>query len=651
MKKIFLKRIQLNGFRSLKLDVSFNDGTTKISALNGVGKSSLQSAWNWLLTGVCNADEPKNFRLFDDKQEITKDTPMISVKAWVDIDGLEYTIEKSAKPKFTRKRGSDEYIKDSSDTYVIKVDDIVMTATEYNEWLESRIADVQILDYCLDGSFFKTLAEDDKKQARNILEVIVSNVEPSDFSGDYTLISSSLAKGYDIEQILNAAKDEIKYTNEHNAKISSDIESKEKILLDYSSVDFDSIFDAINKVKKDIKDIDEQILTCGTDKDIIEKINSKTLKLADLTTTHVAAYNALKSEINGKIDGIKIQISQTDNTIKYFTNKKIFWDNCLVDIEEKMDSIRTELNNTLEQAKEVKAKVFSTTCELCGQEMPNSMIEDGRKTFNLWKVETLDKLDEKAKALKTDLDDEKRKHSSFITERLGCIVSIRENEDKMKLLAKEVYELKNQLDKLESDFKPVESTDEYIELAKEIDELKELARKDSNKDVLTEKKDDLISRLEELNRQYGIKTKRDELAVEINNLKTAYKEQCITLALCEAKLNQCKEYMEERANIISRKINGNLKDCKIQMWELLKNGERMPSCTIMDKNGVRYRTTNTANKIKINVSLQMLFCNKMDIQMPVWIDEASVFSPSNEPKLNGQVIMLYPSDDKTLKVE
>jgi hypothetical protein len=41
----------------------------------------------------------------------------------------------------------------------------------------------------------------------------------------------------------------------------------------------------------------------------------------------------------------------------------------------------------------------------------------------------------------------------------------------------------------------------------------------------------------------------------------------------------------------------------------------------------------------------------MDIQMPVWIDEASVFSPSNEPKLNGQVIMLYPSDDKTLKVE
>lgn len=651
MRKVILKRIRLNGFRSLDLDVTFNEDTTKISALNGVGKSSLQSAWNWLLTGFCSAGEPKNFRLFDDRREITKDTPMVSVKAWVDIDGLEYTIEKSAKPKFTRKRGSDEYIKDSSDTYVIKVDDIVMSATEYNEWLESRIADVQILDYCLDGSFFKTLAEDDKKQARNILEVIASNIEPNDFSGDYTLISSSLAKGYDIEQILNAAKDEIKYTKEHNAKISSDIESKEKILLDYSSVDFDSIFDAINKVKKDIKDIDEQILTCDVDKDIIEKINSKTLKLVDLTTTHITTYNALKSVINGKIDGVKIQISQTNETIKFLANKRTVVDNRLLEIEEKMDSIKTDLNNTLEQVKEVKAKVFSTTCELCGQEMPNSMIEEGRKTFNLWKVKTLDKLDEQAKALKNYLDVEKRRHSTFVTERLDCMVGIEENEVKMKLLAKEVDELKKQLDELESDFKPVESTDEYIELAKEINELKELARKDNNKNVLTEKKDDLISRLEELNRQYGFKAKRDELAVEINNLKKAYKEQCITLASCEAKLNQCKEYMEERANIISRKINGNLKDCKIQMWELLKNGERIPSCTIMDKNGVRYRTTNTANKIKINIALQTLFCNKEDVQLPVWIDEASVFSPSNEPKLNGQVIMLYPSDDKTFRIE
>lgn len=651
MKKIFLKRIQLNGFRSLNLDVSFNDGTTKISALNGVGKSSLQSAWNWLLTGVCNADEPKNFRLFDDKQEITKDTPMISVKAWVDINGLEYTIEKSAKPKFTRKRGSDEYIKDSSDTYVIKVDDIAMSATEYNEWLESRIVDVQILDYCLDGSFFKTLAEEDKKQARDILEVIVSNIEPSDFSGDYTLISSSLAKGYDIEQILNAAKDEIKYTNEHNAKISSDIESKEKILLDYSNVDFDAILDGINKVKKDIKDIDEQILTCGIDKDIAQKINSKALKLSALTTIHTAAYNTFKSEINGNIDGIKIQITHTDTNICAFQNKIWFTDKCLIDVEEKIDSIQLELNNTLEQVKEVKAKVFSTTCELCGQEMPNSMLEEGRKTFNLWKVETLDKLNEKAKALKDNLDVEKRRHSSLVAERIDAISNLEESKDIKKRLECELADQKDQLDKLESGFEPVEDTSEYKTLVKEIDELKELARKDSNKDVLTEKKDDLISRLEELNRQYGIKTKRDELAVEINNLKKVYKEQCIALASCEAKLNQCHEYMEERANIISRKINGNLKDCKIQMWELLKNGERMPSCTIMDKNGVRYRTTNTANKIKINVSLQMLFCNKMDIQMPVWIDEASVFSPSNEPKLNGQVIMLYPSDDKTLKVE
>lgn len=651
MKKIFLKRIQLNGFRSLNLDVSFNDGTTKISALNGVGKSSLQSAWNWLLTGVCNADEPKNFRLFDDKQEITKDTPMISVKAWVYVDGLEYTIEKSAKPKFTRKRGNDEYIRESSDTYVIKVDDIVMSATDYCEWLENTITDIHTLDYCLDGSFFKTLAEDDKKQARKILECIAPTISKDDFTNDYDLLEQGFAKGYDVEKILEGQRINAKELKEQSNKTLAFIESKEKTLSDYANIDFDAILDGINKVKKDIKDIDEQILTCGIDEDIAQKINSKALKLSALTTIHTAAYNTFKSEINGNIDGIKIQITHTDTNTCAFQNKIWFTDKCLIDVEEKIDSIQLELNNTLEQAKEVKAKVFSTTCELCGQEMPNSMLEEGQKTFNLWKVETLDKLNEKAKALKDDLDVEKRRHSSLVTERINAISNLEESKDLKKRLECELADQKDQLDKLESGFEPVEDTSEYKTLVKEIDELKELARKDNNKDVLIEKKDDLISRLEELNRQYGFKQRREELINEIQTLKNTYKDLCVSLARCEATISSCKEYMEERADILSRKINDNLNDCKIQMWELLKNGERMPSCTIMDRNGVRYRTTNTANKIKINVSLQHLFCSKMNIQMPVWIDEASVFSPSNEPKLNGQVIMLYPSDDKTLKVE
>ena len=97
----------------------FNGTSNEIKGANGVGKSSLQNAWNWLLTGYCEPNQPKNHELFDNKAEITNETPIASVKAVIAIGDLEYTLEKTAQAKFTRKRGSGEYVKDTSDLYNI----------------------------------------------------------------------------------------------------------------------------------------------------------------------------------------------------------------------------------------------------------------------------------------------------------------------------------------------------------------------------------------------------------------------------------------------------------------------------------------------------------------------------------------------------
>ena len=48
MKEIKLKRLVLSNWKSLNLDVAFHEKDTRISGRNGIGKSSLQSAWNWL---------------------------------------------------------------------------------------------------------------------------------------------------------------------------------------------------------------------------------------------------------------------------------------------------------------------------------------------------------------------------------------------------------------------------------------------------------------------------------------------------------------------------------------------------------------------------------------------------------------------------
>ena len=286
-KKIILKRLVLSNWKSLNLDVKFNDKSTSVSGRNGIGKSSLQSAWNWLLSSYTSAVVPKNHELFDNRVELTHETPIASVKAWIAIDNIEYTIEKTAQAKFTRKRGSNEYVKDSSDSYKILIDDIEVSATNYTQWIETNICPTDMLVYCLDGSFFTVLADDDKKKARKVLETIVGEISESDFSGDYSLLQTDFAKGYTVEQIEERTKNQIKPIKDRMVKIPALVEDKEKLLAEYQKIDYVAIEKRIAETRADIQQIDNQILgngeaikpILGQRDAIFDLINSKTLKL------------------------------------------------------------------------------------------------------------------------------------------------------------------------------------------------------------------------------------------------------------------------------------------------------------------------------------------------------------------------------------
>ena len=87
------------------------------------------------------------------------------------------------------------------------------------------------------------------------------------------------------------------------------------------------------------------------------------------------------------------------------------------------------------------------------------------------------------------------------------------------------------------------------------------------------------------------------------------------------------------------------------MFSSQKNGEQVPDCVILDSNGVEYGKTNTAEKLSINIELQRMFLLHFGIELPIFVDECSIFSPSNVPSLSQQHILIFATDDKILKVE
>jgi hypothetical protein len=114
---------------------------------------------------------------------------------------------------------------------------------------------------------------------------------------------------------------------------------------------------------------------------------------------------------------------------------------------------------------------------------------------------------------------------------------------------------------------------------------------------------------------------------------------------------KCQEYIEERANIISNKINSRLGGCQVRMFNIQKNGERTPDCVLTDKDGVNYATLSTSAKIRVNIDVQELFRSHYGVQLMTWVDECSIFDSQHLPKPDGQCCYLFAGDSPTLVVE
>lgn len=653
MKEVILKRIKLSNWKSLNLNVEFNNKSTKISAKNGVGKSSLIAGWNWLLTGYTNAVSPKNHELFNNREELSHETPIASVKAWVSIDGVEYTIEKTAQAKFTRKRGSNEWSKDSSDTYKIYIDEIETTATEFNNWLEHNICPTDMLVYCLDGTFFTVLAEEDKRKARKVLENIVGEIKESDFGGNYDCLKNDFAKGYTIEQIEERTKNQIKPLRDRLVKIPALIEDKEKVLAEYLQTDYSAIEKQIEETRNDIQKIDDQILgngesikpILGQRNAILDIINSKTLKLNERKNIHLNAYNAVRSEIKGKISDVSkrnagIKASNEQKQCEYEYNQRV-----LEQATRELKNCESYREDLLKQRDEIKGRIFvNESCAYCGQELPTDKQEELQSMFNERKKKDLEFVVSQGKLNTQKIEDCKRR-----IQELQAIID--KGVQLEELESSEILE--QQLKAYEASYQPFEETKEYAELKKEIDDLNASMPTipQNNNEELTNAKKTLLNRLESLNRDLGGKYKAEQLKAEIDTLKSELRKVGNDIAELEGVLFKCKEYVEERADIISRRVNDKLTDCKVVMFEVQKNGDFAPSCTITDSNGVKYSTLNNSNRIKTCISLQRLFCKHFDVSLPTFIDECSIFDSSNIPQLPNQTIYLYASDSPVLVIE
>ena len=614
MKKIYLKSLELKNFRAQNTKVEFAD-STKIEGVNGCGKSTIMKAWMWLLSSYSSANETKNNNLFSNLEEINENTPPAVVTAEISIDGIDYVISKSAKAKFVRKRGTDIYEKASSDTYTAYIDNIEVSMTDYNKWIETNICPSDMVQYLLDGEFMVNLIDTDKNKARKVLENIIGEIKDSDMKGDYSILTNDMRK-FSVDAIEERTKTELKPIKARMNDIPTIIESKENTLAEYEQTDFNGLLSQINEKRSEIEGIDQMIMgngeaikpILGRRDEIFSIINAKSLELMERKESYnksvLKVINAIQSELDDVVcynnEANRHNMSNTESLNRLNKEKELR--------EKELEMLNEKRESLLKERDEIKGRVFTNDkCAYCGQELPEEMLNEAKKKFNATKKSDLERIVTLGKNNNSNIESTKKRLEDIEKEKQAY-------SETFKL--KDTTAIENRLREARAGFISFEKTAEYDALNNEIVKIKETLPEipKNDNEALTERKKVLINDLEALNRQYGLKDRCDIIRGEIETLKKEMRSLANDIAFLEGKIDKCKEWRQERADIISFRINGRLNDCVIDMWSVQKDGTVVPDVVLKGKDGVVDSTINFAQRIKTCIELQMLFMNHYSVK-------------------------------------
>ena len=641
MKTIKLKKLTLQDWRAQNKVVEFTDNT-EIRGYNKSGKSSVYNAFLWLLTG-CDDMERSNYNLFDNTIEQTHDTSKVaSVEGIFEVDGVEYTLKKTAEIGWMRKKGHEEWERKGSDTYKFFVDGIERNAGDYKKTIEDLFATIDKLKIMLNLQYFLRL---DWKEMRKNLQDMVGEISMDDFKGDYSEILNDLKK-YTPEEVKSSYKSRIKPIKQAIESLPITIETLKSSLPKIE--DIDEVQQEIDDAKSQIEMIDKQILGSSESlQKFIDKRNEELTEIGELESEynkckieHEANYRNERSNINeeiGKIAFINDEISrENDKNKQTIANAK----EILKLATSKLKKLNEYREQLLKQNEEVKAMQFTDdTCAFCGQKLPEEKLEEAKAKFNANKDAKHKSIVVEGKANNLKIEQCKKEIAE-----LEAIIDKGYEEKPFK----DKSELEAKLRNLELEFVPYEQTTEGKDKMAVITNMKAnltVIPAQDNAALLNMKKS-LMQDIENLSKKLGLKDEYDKQMSVIQSKQKELKESAVELARLEGMLSKVNAYEREKAAIISDRVNGKFDYIQVEMTEVNKSGELVDTCKILDADGVSASSTNFASQVRCGIDISTAFCKFYGINLPIFIDFAESICEDNYPDTDRQTIKLIVDECK-----
>lgn len=640
-----LKRVVLENFMCYAHAEFDFYAITKIMAKNGVGKSTIATAYLWCLFN-CDYELKDNPVVRREIDGVSVDDMDTSVELTLDVDGKEITMKK------VQKRTYGETVKDGvvvttvSDTNSYYINSVPKTLKAFNEYLD---VNMNIFKMCSNINVFLTQKP---KEMREYLFSLVKKTTDLDMAKSKSKLAElvPLLEKYTYEEI-RAMKNKIKKDVDDNAeKLKGQIEEKERDIQLKQAIEVSDLELKKNSLKVQIADCvakqtDNDKLMAEYDKASSDILNLK-FELSDMSRKANEENVKARREIENKISEKKDYLFNIADTIQKNNSEIYGYQN---DIESGTRE-RNRLADVWNKIKEEKFDENTAVCPTCHRELPTEEIESLRSSFEKTKADRLAKVEKDGLEVKADIDNAR----DMISKLEECN---KDNIANQKKLEKEVADLEKQLSELPQEI-DISATEEYKALEQKIAEKEEAMHKANDisaiKAELKSQETALRQQLAECESQIAKSdTAADEQRLEeLRQIRTDSEQN---KANAEKILDLLDELDKAKNEALTEAVNSHFGLVKWQLFEYAKNGN-YKSCCIPTVDGKSILTTmsNKGNRILGRVDICSSIQKISGISVPIVLDDSESLSTDNQKKVSemvdSQLIMLIVNDSEKLEI-
>ena len=675
--QIIIKSLHLENFKGVK-DKTYSFGfLTRISGMNRRGKTTIATAWFWLLSD-------KNYKLNSNPNIRPDDVEecIPTVTAVLDIDGKEVAIAKMQKRSVSKP--NDKGISKVTLTNTYTINEVPKTERDFKAYLEDLGLNFDNFLVCSHPDVFTGQKTADMRKVLFKMASEKTDCDIATMSADTADVSKLLAD-YKFEEIEAMQKASKKKATEQVDAIPNQIVGLEK-----AKVDIDVAEQELAKadLERKIVEIDAKIKDAGS---AVSDLQSEEMQLQFDMSGIMQTMNRELREKQRELDNARYEASQefADAHNKISSNEKMIENNksTIEAAEKKRKELGAEYNAE-------KAKVFdetpylfheeewqfdenSTICKSCGQaltadrikqikadfearktkekERLKKCLENAKEDFAIQKNSNLEEIKAKGFEQKHIIEDLTAKNEALQAE----IESLKKQEQ--GTLAKQ-NELSKQLEELpeEADYS---QNAEYVKLKARHDEvLAEIAKADSlGHDELMfqfeEEKKELLAELDTVKEKIAQQANNVRIDEQISELQEKQRDYEQAKADAEKILYQLSLVSKKKNELLVEEINQHFGIVKWRLFDYQKNGEYKETCipTVLDEETGIYKlfgdTTNTGREIEAKLDICNSFQKFFGMQVPIFLDGAESINDEYIPKVDTQLILLTVTKDKELKVE